>query len=87
MATLVLTGVGMLVLIRTSRPFVVWKAGLVAAMCGLVLAAIVTAPGRRYFELDLPPSQGLWIAAGLVAGSAWLLVLAEFALRRFMGPA
>jgi len=85
-AALVLTGVGMLVLIRTSRPFVFWKAILVVSMCGLVLAAIVTGPGRRFFELDLPPEQGLWIAAGLVAGAAWLLVLAEFVLCRFLGP-
>ncbi len=86
-AALVLTGVGMLVLIRTSRPFVMWKGLLVGAMCAAVLAAIVTGPGRRYFELDLPPSLGIWVAVGLVSLAAWLLVLVEVVLRRVLGPA
>ena len=82
-ATLVLTGVALLVLARTSRPFVMWKAVLVIAMGALVFAAIVTPWGRDYFELDLPPQWVMWVIAGLVAISAWLLVLADFVIGRF----
>ena len=80
-AALILTGVGLLVLIRTSRPFVLWKGLLVGAMGVIVLLAIVTPAGRRYFELRLPPSQVLWVAAGLVALAAWLLVASAYLVR------
>ena len=84
MAVLVLAGVGFLVLIRTSRPFVPWKAGLVGFCAGAVALAIITPWGRRFFELDLPPSVGMWMAAGLVAIAAWILVAADLVVRRWL---
>ena len=81
-AALILTGVGLLVLIRTSRPFVLWKGVLVGAMGGIVLLAIVTPIGRRYFELELPPANVMWVVGGLVAIAAWLLVAAAYLVRR-----
>jgi cation-transporting ATPase E len=82
-AVLVLAGVSLLVVIRTARPFVLWKAVLVGAMGALLVVAIVTPVGRDYFELHLPDAATVWIAAGLVATSAWLLVLAAVGLGRF----
>jgi hypothetical protein len=55
-------------------------------MGGLVLAAIVTPPGRRYFELALPSAPGIWMALGLVAVAAWALVLVEVVLNKVVGP-
>ncbi len=81
-AALVLTGVGMLVLVRTSRPFVPWKGLLIGAMGLLVVLAIVTDPGRRYFELELPTSTGIWVVVGLVAASAAVLAVAEVAIAK-----
>ncbi len=81
-AVLVLAGVSLLVVIRTARPFVLWKGLLVAAMGAGLFLAIVTPLGRRYFELTLPHAELLWISLGLVAASAWLLVLAAFVTRR-----
>jgi len=80
-AVLVLAGVSLLVVIRTARPFVLWKALLVIAMGGGLMLAIVTPIGRRYFELHLPSAELMWISLGLVAASAWLLVAAAFATR------
>ncbi|HTO00426.1 MAG TPA: HAD-IC family P-type ATPase, partial [Microthrixaceae bacterium] len=86
MAALVLTGVGMVVLIRTARPFVLWKGLLVGSMGALVLAAIVTPLGRSFFELHLPPSNGLLVALGLVGAAAVALVFARDVLERIVGP-
>jgi cation-transporting ATPase E len=85
-ATLVLTGVGLLVLLRTSRPFVLWKALLVATMGAAVVAAITLEPLRRFFELELPPTEVLWVVAGLLAVSAMLLVASAWAVSRWPGP-
>jgi cation-transporting ATPase E len=82
-AVLVLAGVSLLVVIRTARPFVMWKAVLVGAMGAGLLAAIVTPFGRDYFELDLPTAPMMWLVAALVAVSAWLLVVAAVGLRRW----
>lgn len=84
MAALVLTGVGMLVLIRTARPFALWKALLTGSMGALVLAAIVTRPGRRFFELHLPPAEGIWLALVLVGIAAVLLTVANSMLVRII---
>jgi cation-transporting ATPase E len=82
-AVLILAGVSLLVVIRTARPFVLWKGVMVVAMGALLLAAIVTPLGRRFFELDLPDAQTMWMVAGLIAVSGWLLVLAAVIFNRF----
>lgn len=81
-AVLVLAGVSLLVVVRTARPLVLWKVVLVATLAAGLIAAVVTPLGTRYFELDLPPVGVLWSAVGLVATSAWLLVLAATLIRR-----
>jgi cation-transporting ATPase E len=82
-AALALTGVALIVLIRTARPFVLWKAILVGAMGGIVFLAIVTPAGRTYFDLHLPPAPILWVIAGLVAIAGWLLAAIAVFTRRF----
>ena len=82
-AVLTLAAVSLLVVIRTARPFVLWKLLLVLAMGALLMVAIVTPAGRRFFELVLPDAETIWIVAGLVAVAGWLLVLAAVLLRRF----
>jgi cation-transporting ATPase E len=82
-AALALTGAALVVLIRTARPFVMWKGILVGAMVGLVFVAIVTPAGRKYFDLHLPPGPILGVVAGLVAIAAWLLAMIGVFTRRF----
>ena len=82
-AALALTGAALVVLIRTARPFVMWKGVLVGAMGGIVFVAIVTPAGRNYFDLDLPPAPVLWVVAGIVAIAAWLLTMIGVFTRRF----
>jgi cation-transporting ATPase E len=82
-AALALTGAALVVLIRTARPFVLWKGILVGAMVGIVFLAIVTPAGRRYFDLHLPPGPILAVVAGLVAIAAGLLAVIAVFTRRF----
>jgi cation-transporting ATPase E len=82
-AALALTGAALVVLIRTARPFVMWKGILVGAMVGIVFLAIVTPAGRKYFDLHLPPAPILGVVAGLVAIAAWLLAMIGVFTRRF----
>jgi cation-transporting ATPase E len=81
-AALALTGAALVVLIRTARPFVLWKALLVGAMVGIVFLAIVTPAGRKYFDLHLPPAPIMWVVGGLVAIAAWLLTMIGVFTRR-----
>ena len=81
-AVLVLAGVSLLVVVRTARPFLPWKAAMVGVLGVTLLLSIVTPVGRRYFELELPPGGLIWIVVGLVAASAWLLVLARVLIQR-----
>jgi cation-transporting ATPase E len=82
-AALALTGVALIVLVRTARPFVLWKALLVGSMAGIVCLAIVTPAGRSYFDLYLPPGPVLAVIAGLVAIAAWLLAMLAVFTRRY----
>ena len=73
-ATLVLAAIGLLVLLRLSRPLTRWRMLLIIGMAALIGLCIALAPGRRFFELDLPPLPvSLW-ATVIVAG-AWASLL------------
>jgi len=82
-AVLILAGVSLVVVIRTARPFVMWKGILVAVMGAALIAIIVTPVGRDYFELHLPPAEIMWITGALIAVAGGLLVAAAMAVRRF----
>jgi cation-transporting ATPase E len=68
MATLVLVGVGLVVLVHLAQPLTAWRLGLVAAMLGAFTLVLALPFTREFFALDLPPPEA-WVAiAGLVAG-------------------
>jgi cation-transporting ATPase E len=82
-AVLILAAVSLLVVIRTARPFVLWKGVLVAVMGAALFTVIVTPVGRNYFELRLPPAEMMWIVAALIAAAGVLLVATAALLQRF----
>ena len=81
-ATLVLASVAIIVLARIARPLAVWKVGLVIAMAAFIGSAIVVAPLRHYFELDMPPTSVRWFMAAMVALAALAMKPAAMAAQR-----
>ena len=74
-AVLTLAGCSLLVLLRNARPLAGWKLALVVAM-GLVVSLAFTLPvGRRFFDLQLPPSGMLSLAILVVAASGVVMAL------------
>ena len=59
------------VLLLVARPYVWWKAVLVAAMVGLLLAALLTPVGQAFFALDMsdPAAVGTALAVAGVAAA------------------
>ncbi|MCP5028934.1 MAG: HAD-IC family P-type ATPase [Actinomycetia bacterium] len=74
-ATAVLLAIGLIILIRLSRPLNLFRAALVSAMAAS-LAATLTVPWlQTWFALDPPPAPGWWaVAAGTVAAAAALVI-------------
>ncbi|CAB4744759.1 unannotated protein [freshwater metagenome] len=83
-ATITLLGLGLVVLIITSRPLLPWKLALAATMAGFYAAVIAIGPLRRYFELDVPSST-TWVAITIsgAAGAAGIALLPSVVARRF----
>ena len=78
-ATITLLGVGLAILVVTSRPLRPWKVVLAGVM-GLLYVVVMVAGGLRdYFELDLPPAW-LWgpVCAAVAVGSAAIVTLPRF---------
>ena len=78
-ATMTLLGLGLVILVVTSRPLRPWKIVLAVVM-GLLYAVVMAAGGlREYFELDLPPAW-LWgpVCAAVVVGGAAIVALPRF---------
>lgn len=78
-ATITLLGVGLVILVVTSRPLRPWKIALAGAM-GLLYVVVMAAGGLRdYFELDLPPAW-LWgpVCAAVAVGGAIIAALPRF---------
>ncbi len=75
-ATLVLTGAGMVVLVRLAQPFTAWRAGLVLSLLGAFALVLLLPAGQEFFALELPPPEGWAVAAGLVLAFelAWRLL-------------
>ena len=74
-ATLILTGVSLLVVARVARPLDAVRLGVVLGMAGLLLLVVVVPFGRNFFDLVLPQGGELVMAAVLVAASAPALEL------------
>ena len=77
-AVIVLTSVGLFALAIVCRPFVPWKAGLVAAMAGLTIIALVSPRSQEFFELELPSTVVMLAAIGIVAITGAVMVLALY---------
>jgi cation-transporting P-type ATPase E len=72
-ATLVLLGIGLVILARLARPLTWWKAGLVAAMLASYLVLLYTPPLREFFLLVVPsPEIWLIVGAAVALGAAIL---------------
>lgn len=66
-ATLTLVSTGLCILVRLAQPFNAWRKALVLWMIGLFVAALLLAPARAFFALELPPPYLYGVAAALVA--------------------
>jgi cation-transporting P-type ATPase E len=75
-ATLILAAIGLFVLGIVSRPLVAWKKGLLAAMGGLLIVAMLSSRSRQFFELNPPRMVVLLAAIGIVAVTGAVMVLA-----------
>jgi len=78
-ATITLLGLGLVILVVTSRPLRPWKIVLAGVM-GLLYVVVMLAGGLRdYFELDMPPAW-LWgpVCAAIAVGGAAIVALPRF---------
>src|SRR5262249_29621470 len=69
MATLVLTGVSLVVVARVARPLDAVRLAVVLGMAGLIFLVLVVPFGRDFFDLVLPDGGELLMAGALVAAS------------------
>ena len=78
-ATMTLLGLGLVILVVTSRPLRPWKLALAGAMALLYVVVMAAGGLRDYFELDLPPAW-LWgpVCAAVVVGGAAIVALPRF---------
>ena len=79
-ATVTLLGIGLVVLVVTSRPLRLWKiglAGVMAASYGVVLGVPFI---RDFFELSLPTAQVWWVSLAVVAVGGAVVVALPFVI-------
>ncbi len=78
-ATMTLLGLGLVILVVTSRPLRPWKVILAGAMALLYVVVMAAGGLRDYFELDLPPAW-LWgpVCAAVAVGGAAIALLPRF---------
>jgi cation-transporting P-type ATPase E len=85
MATLVLTGVSLVVVARVARPLDAVRLAVVLGMGGLIFLVLVVPFGRDFFDLVLPDGGELVMAAVLVAVSVPALEVGAWIAAR-VGP-
>ena len=78
-ATMTLLGLGLVILVVTSRPLRPWKIVLAGVMALLYVVVMAASGLRDYFELDLPAAW-LWgpVCAAVVVGGAAIAALPRF---------
>jgi cation-transporting P-type ATPase E len=81
-ATIVLTGVSLLVVLRVARPLDPIRLGIVLGMAALVALVMLVPFGRDFFDLEMPDGGELVMAAVLVALSAPALELGAWVAPR-----
>ncbi len=69
-AVMVLAFIGFAVLTIVAAPLTPWRLGLVWAMAGIFVLALVLPISREFFALD-PPPLIVWLAGIGIAGIAW----------------
>ncbi|MDA0566693.1 HAD-IC family P-type ATPase [Streptomonospora sp. S1-112] len=74
------------VLLLVARPFVWWKAVLVAAMVGLLLTALLTPVGQAFFALDVSDPGKIGTALVVAAVAAALITVVRVVDDRFIRP-
>ncbi|HZA19311.1 MAG TPA: HAD-IC family P-type ATPase, partial [Actinomycetota bacterium] len=79
-ATLVLAGVGLLVLIRLARPLTPLRRLLIAGIVAALALVLTVPPLARFFALEMPPSIVTLAAVGLVAISGVTMAAAATAV-------
>ena len=84
-ATLTLVGIGLLILVRVSRPMTFWRTMLVAAMGGLLALILALPAGRRFFALSLPPPRICLVVIAIVAAVDAIIHLATWMALRSDG--
>ena len=75
-ATIVLASCAILILARVSKPLVMWKVGLIAAMTAFLALTLIFDPLREYFELVDPPRDTLIMMGVGILCTAFLLPVA-----------
>jgi cation-transporting P-type ATPase E len=83
-ATLVLAGVGLLVLIRLARPLTPLRRLLVGGIVAAFFLILVVEPLSRFFALEMPPSIVTLAAVGLVSISGVLMAATGWATAWWM---
>ena len=83
-ATLVLAGVGLLVLIRLARPLTPLRRLLIAGIVACLALVLAVPPLARFFALEMPPSIVTLAAVGLVAISGVTMAAAAGAVSWWM---
>lgn len=73
-ATIILTGVAVLMLGLVARPVRAWKLGLLCTVIGFEALVLITPFGRDYFDLALPDKPMLALCAMLIGGAAVLVI-------------
>ncbi|MDH4169898.1 MAG: HAD-IC family P-type ATPase [Acidimicrobiia bacterium] len=74
-ATMCLLFVGLVTLVVISRPLRAWKVALAGAMAASYVVVLLWPFARDYFELDIPPTDAMWvIAAGSVAAAVGVVM-------------
>ncbi len=85
-ATLVLVAVGLLILVRLSRPLTRWRRILIGAMIAAFLLVLLIPVGREFFALSLPKPTVLAAAIGIVAVAWWVMEVIDRLTRVYRRP-
>jgi cation-transporting ATPase E len=85
-ATLVLVGVGFLILIRLARPLNGWRRVLVGTLVGAFALVLVVPFGREFFALSMPSPLTTVAVVGIIAVSWWIMEIAEKIARAYRRP-
>ncbi len=85
-ATLVLVGLGFLILIRLARPLNGWRKFLIGALMAAFALVLVVPFGREFFALSMPSTITMVAVVGIIAIAGWVMELAERLSRAYRRP-